>query len=146
MDEIRKTIDKMMLPAGQFLSDDGWAEIEAAIRKAQPTSVGDIYAALRELAKARGEESVSVRIYNHGRVYVYSHRHGETVIGEADSRVTTAIRSLIPKPEPTPEEDLKTVKEYIAGEAECHRGEYWKRATDALARIRKRLDEMDWSG
>ena len=136
MKRVRQLIDKMLTRRGCCGTGvPEWENIEAAIRKAQPTSVGDIYAALDKLAKARGESGAAITLFNN-RMGVVEVCRDKYPFHGGDELAT--IREVTPPPEPTLRENLHTIELSL-----CEDVTDWAdrraAAREALARVYKQI-------
>lgn len=144
--EIREAINKILRIRGRLnLFDQEWEPIKAAIDAAQPPDKMDkACAALRELNAAKDDRH-SITLYGDGSGSVYDGRAVNVLEGEVggfgpSEGPAAAIHSLIPPPEPTLENNLETIRTYLCtyGGSKCAG---WDDAMDAVAHLRKRLDE-----
>jgi len=140
LSNVRRVIENCLRE--ECMTDRNWTIIASAIRNAVGTTQSDIRAALqklaaalRELARARGEPYVSIRLYSDGAVAICPHCTFTSIPALAKcypgDDIVAAIRSLIPPPEPTPAEDLATVRRFVADRC----GEGWAGAMGAIGRL-----------
>ncbi len=150
MDEIREVIDKTLGIRGRpRLYPQEWEKIKTAIDEAHPNNE-TVSAALSDLDKARPDDRWHhITLYGDQSGNVFSHgpdeqRRRKTLHFSSREEIAPTICSLIPKPEPTPEEDLEAIRLAMPGLTQVTDIAVAGRA--ALDRVRKRLDEIDWCG
>ena len=114
MERIRKCIDSILRirSSAWGLQKAEWESIEAAIDEARPSD-GEITVALRELDKAKPRARHSVQSNGDGHRMILWPGGGITQLPETIKAAAEKIRSNIPKPEPTPEEDWVTVGQHV---------------------------------
>jgi len=119
-----------------YLSDKEWAEIEALIIEARPGE-DEICAALDELDNKKvnsGPHTISLGADGSGVV------RSDTLanLGPfSKGRAVAKIRSLIPPPEPTPQEDLALIHKYVA----VGRDVKWTDVMGAIRRLEENHDQ-----
>ncbi len=135
MESVRDYINELLaVGLKQPLTAEEETKLRAVIDEAQPPSVDEIYAALDKLAKARGESGAAITLYNNrmGQVEVSTDKAAFRGGDEL-----AAIRSLIPRPEPTPAECLAVIEHLL--DYPPYTGEERQRARDACSRLRKHI-------
>ena len=115
MDEMKQIRD-ILQDMGVRLNDMQWQNLRLRIVAAHP-GVDEIRAALLDLAEARCCQgaSHSVVLYGHGTTPVNCQDKllVKCPMGANTATIVAAIRDLIPKPEPTWEEDWENVDAYL---------------------------------
>ncbi len=143
MERVREVINALLSnrPSGDLCNFE-WEGIHAAILAAMPPGMDEICVALRELNVGLRNSPYSITLYSDGSGRVRNGKAGIDPTSEVGyfgrtcehTKPLLAIRALIPKPEPTPEEDLERLQQFV----NCW-GEIGTRTT--FARLRKRLEQ-----